>query len=233
MVLVTDLRGATTEQTFTLVIHENLPPQIVTPVVAVGDEASGYRYDVDAQDPNQGDELAFGLELAPAGMGIVRESGVIEWRATPEWVDNRTDKNALCIGEPDRNLGTLEPIEKWRWTATGLPASSYNQVMHAPIAVPLYDTNGDGKVNAQDDIAIIFQTFRNSYYNNPGYLRAVWAKSGEHIWTSSSASILPVSSPRLPILMAMATSRSSPVGMAVALSCFPMMAVSSGSRVIG
>ena len=195
VVLVTDLRGATTEQTFTLVIHENLPPQIVTPIVAAGDEASGYRYDIDAQDPNQGDELAFGLELAPPGMEIVRESGVIEWRATPKWVDNRSDTNALCIGEPDRNLGALEPIEKWRWTATGLPASSYNQVMHAPIAVPLFDTNGDGTVNTQDDIAIIFQTFRNSYYNNPGYLRAVWAKSGEHIWTSSSASILPVSSP--------------------------------------
>ncbi|TBW58858.1 tandem-95 repeat protein [Marinobacter halodurans] len=194
-VLVTDLRGGTSEQTFTLVIHENLPPQIVTPPVVAGSEVSGYQYDVDAIDPNEGDVLAYGLEHAPEGMGIAGDTGRISWNADSEWVDNRTDSNKFCIGEPELALGGLEPVEKWRWTSSGLPASSYNQVMHAPIAVPLKDTNGDGKVDSRDDIAIIFQTFYSSRYNNPGYLRAIWAKSGEHIWTSASASILPVSSP--------------------------------------
>ncbi|WP_171040821.1 Ig-like domain-containing protein [Marinobacter alexandrii] len=194
-VLVTDLRGATTEQTFTLVVNENLPPEIVTPPIEEGDENAGYRYDVDATDPNAGDELTYGLELSPDGMGIAKTTGLIEWAAGNEWVDNRTDSNNLCIAEPQASLGALNPVEKWRWTANGQPASSYNQVMHAPIAVPLYDTNGDGQVNAKDDIAIIFQTFRSRYYNSAGYLRAVWAKNGAPVWTSASANILPVSSP--------------------------------------
>ncbi|SFL91172.1 Ig-like domain-containing protein [Marinobacter zhejiangensis] len=194
-VLVTDLRGATTQQTFTLVIHENLPPQIVTPAVVAGGEDSGYRYDVDATDPNVGDELSYGLEFAPEGMAIVADTGLIEWSAGGDWVDNRTDSHGLCIAEPEEELGTLSPVEKWRWDVAGQPAANYNQVMHAPIAVPLYDTNGDGRVDVNDDIAIIFQTFRGGYYYGQGYLRAVWAKNGQPVWTSAGASILPEGSP--------------------------------------
>ena len=195
VVLVTDLRGATSEQTFTLVIHENLPPEIVSPKVLAGVEDSGYDYDLEAVDPNEGDFLSYGLELAPEGMSVVRDTGSISWSGALDWVDNRTDLNLMCVGEPKSDLGSLNPVEKWRWNASGQPASHYNQVMHAPIAVPLYDTNGDGRVNAKDDIAIIFQTFYGSRYYNSGYLRAVWAKNGEPVWTSASASILPVSSP--------------------------------------
>ncbi|WP_417532048.1 putative Ig domain-containing protein [Marinobacter lipolyticus] len=195
VVLVTDLRGATSEQTFTLVIHENLPPEIVSPAVVAGVEDSGYDYDLEAVDPNEGDVLSYGLELAPDGMSVGRDTGLISWSGASDWVDNRTDSNQMCIGEPQSDLGSLNPVEKWRWDASGQPASHYNQVMHAPIAVPLYDTNGDGRVDAKDDIAIIFQTFYSSRYNNAGYLRAVWAKNGQTVWTSSSASIKPVSSP--------------------------------------
>lgn len=194
-VLVTDLRGATIEQTFILVVNENLPPEIVSPPVEVGDQKTGYRYNVDGTDPNAGDELTYGLELSPDSMGIEKTTGLIEWAAGNEWVDNRTDSNSLCIAEPQESLGALNPVEKWRWTANGQPASNYNQVMHAPIAVPLYDTTGDGQVNGEDDIAIVFQTFLNRYYESVGYLRAVWAKNGEPVWTSASANILPVSSP--------------------------------------
>jgi RHS repeat-associated protein len=195
VVLVTDLRGATSEQTFTLVIDENLPPEIIGPAVLAGVEGTGYSYDLDAVDPNEGDVLSYGLELAPEGMKVVQDTGSISWLGGSSWVSNRTDLNALCIGEPQANLGSLNPVEKWRWSASGQPASNYNQVMHAPIAVPLYDTNGDGVVNTRDDIAIIFQTFRSSYYYRPGYLRAIWAKNGEPIWTSASANVLPESSP--------------------------------------
>ncbi|MGF2736979.1 Ig-like domain-containing protein, partial [Marinobacter sp. DUT-1] len=195
VVLVTDLRGATAEQRFTLIIDKNLPPEIVSPAIVAGVEDSGYEYDLKAVDPNEGDVLAYGLELAPEGMSVVRNTGLISWAGGSSWVDNRTDSNFLCIGEPQANLGSLNPVEKWRWDVSGQPASNYDQVMHAPIAVPLYDTNGDGVVNTRDDIAIIFQTFRSGYYNSPGYLRAIWAKNGEPIWTSASASVLPVGSP--------------------------------------
>ncbi|MBW7469843.1 Ig-like domain-containing protein [Marinobacter sp. F4218] len=195
VVLVTDLRGATVEQRFALIIEKNLPPEIVSPAIVAGVEGSGYDYDLEAVDPNEGDVLSYGLELAPEGMSVVADTGSISWAGGSPWVDNRTDSNFLCIGEPQANLGSLNPVEKWRWDVSGQPASNYDQVMHAPIAVPLYDTNGDGVVNTRDDIAIIFQTFRSRYYYSSGYLRAIWAKNGEAIWTSASASVLPEGSP--------------------------------------
>src|SRR5690606_15796993 len=78
VVRVEDLRGGVTEQTFVLKIHQNLPPQIISPAQISGLENSGYRYEVEATDPNVGDLLSFALEQAPAGMQIERASGLIE-----------------------------------------------------------------------------------------------------------------------------------------------------------
>ncbi|ROT98918.1 tandem-95 repeat protein [Marinobacter sp. R17] len=148
-VLVTDLRGGTSEQTFTLVIHENLPPQIVTPPVVAGSEVSGYQYDVDAIDPNEGDVLAYGLEHAPEGMGITGDTGLISWDADSRWVDNRTNENLFCVGEPKVLDGQLDPIVKWQWYDNR--ARIYGPTM----AAQLTDDNGDGVVDFKDFTDIV------------------------------------------------------------------------------
>jgi RHS repeat-associated protein len=80
-VLVTDLRGATAQQTFQLTVHANHPPVIgSTPGlhVYVGES---YSYDVDATDPDD-DTLVYRLDGAPLTMSIDADTGVITW--TPE-----------------------------------------------------------------------------------------------------------------------------------------------------
>ncbi|WP_431685685.1 Ig-like domain-containing protein [Hahella sp. NBU794] len=195
VVQVEDLRGAKTQQTLTLSIAENLPPQIVSAPVLTASTTLQYAYDVEATDPNEGDKLTYTLVNQPAGMSIQPKSGLITWLGDERYVDNRADDNGYCAADP-QDLRTLDPVIKWSWPLDGesIPHDEYNQVMHTPLAVPLYDTNGDGKLNDKDDIAIIFQSFRRSGYQNAGFLRAIWAKDGTHIWTSESVRPYPLRS---------------------------------------
>ncbi|WP_169748995.1 putative Ig domain-containing protein [Gynuella sunshinyii] len=194
-VQVTDLRGESTEQTFTVVVHANLPPQITSTAVIRGNDDSGYRYDVEATDPNAGDVLRYTYSQGPGGLDIDASSGLLQWgNVAASLVEGRTDTNQFCVGEPETIERTLLPVVKWHYQVTNEKYPQSNQVMHAPIAVPLYDTNNDGRVDADDDIAIIFQTFTGSNYNGTGYLRAIWAKDGSYIWTADTP-VNAVSSP--------------------------------------
>ncbi|OZG74355.1 hypothetical protein BTA51_04910 [Hahella sp. CCB-MM4] len=196
VVEVEDLRGATTQQTLTLSIAENLPPTIISTPVVMGDANLRYEYDVDATDPNEGDTLLFSLLDSPEGMDIDRKNGLINWIGSELYLDNRADENLNCASDPVEDLRALEPVIKWEWPIPGevIPHSEYNQVMHAPIAVPLQDTNGNGKLDEDDDIAIIFQAFRKSGYQYSGFLRAISAKDGKHIWTAETVRPYPLRS---------------------------------------
>lgn len=56
-----------------------LPPSIVSTPVTTATEGALYTYDVDATDPDFGDLATFSLDLAPAGMTIGANSGLIQW----------------------------------------------------------------------------------------------------------------------------------------------------------
>ena len=44
---------------------------------------------------------------------------------------------------------TFEPELKWEWTGSSV-LPHYNQVMSTPVVAPLEDTNGDGKISAEE-----------------------------------------------------------------------------------
>lgn len=57
----------------------NAPPFITSEPITSATEGVPYSYDVDAEDPNDGDVLAYSLDVAPEGMTIDPATGLIEW----------------------------------------------------------------------------------------------------------------------------------------------------------
>jgi hypothetical protein len=89
-----------------------------------------------------------------------------------------------CTYHPD--AGAFAPVLKYAWG--GLGAGTPNDVMMAPIVVPLVDTNCDGKINSEDIPDIVFSTFTAGAYETNGTLHAIRVKDGAFIddWTVAS-----------------------------------------------
>ncbi len=78
-VAVTDSYDFSDQQTFSItVVLGNQRPQISTTPLPSGTINQLYTYDVDATDVD-GDVLSFSLDIAPVGMDIDKNSGVIQW----------------------------------------------------------------------------------------------------------------------------------------------------------
>lgn len=186
-VTVTDLRGESATRELTLTVNENLPPEITSLAIQQGLEGSGYFYDVNAVDPN-GDVLAYALDrVYSPNIIIEKQSGKIT-DAEDLFVESLASKNRFCE-KPPVALSDINPVVKWHWTAASSAVPNSTQVMHAPIAVPLFDTNQSGSIDARDDIAIVFATFAGGSYNDGGILRAVSATTGETLWSNTEVTV--------------------------------------------
>jgi len=97
--------------------------------------------------------------------------------------------NGYCQSEP-LALDLTEPVVKWHWTSASEVFPTYSEVMHTPVAVPLFDTNGNGTIDSQDDIAIIFSTYLGRSYDTTGVLRAVSANTGETLWANTTNQVI-------------------------------------------
>lgn len=106
VVRVFDVQGGTTTQQFTIQVRAaNLPPVIesVPPIDATA--TLDYFYEVLANDPEM-DPLTYSLALAPDGMSIDSETGVIEWQpdivgATQVAILVQDDQGAAALQEFD------------------------------------------------------------------------------------------------------------------------------------
>ncbi|SMF03440.1 RHS repeat-associated core domain-containing protein [Alteromonadaceae bacterium Bs31] len=186
-ITVTDLRGASAEREITLSVNENLPPLITTAPVQQGIEGLGYAYDVDATDPNN-DELGYALDRVYEPSVLIGNSTGVISDDKKLFVESLRNNNIFCE-KPAAELSPFNPVEKWHWDASGAVVPNSNQVMHAPIAVPLFDTDGSGVIDSNDEIAIVFATFTGGSYNTSGILRAVSADTGETIWSNTDVPV--------------------------------------------
>jgi len=83
--------------TIDILVHEkNKAPEIVSLSVDTAEEGTPYTYDVEAQDPNQGDVLSYELYLGPEGMEIVPESGLLTWSPSAQYVNSLQGVNSYC-----------------------------------------------------------------------------------------------------------------------------------------
>ncbi|MCU7860671.1 MAG: carboxypeptidase regulatory-like domain-containing protein [Candidatus Thiodiazotropha sp. (ex Lucinoma kastoroae)] len=96
---------------------------------------------------------------------------------------NNTNTSAnQCRVIPDSTA--FEPVLKWSWSGSSIQPS-YNQVMMAPVVVPLEDTNNDGLFDENDTPSIVFSTAYPLNNYRSGYLRAISGLDGRELWTAS------------------------------------------------
>ena len=81
-------------------------------------------------------------------------------------------------------IGTFKPKLKWKWDGTGSPYPDYNQVMMAPVAGRLIDTNGDGKIDQADDPILVFTAFNRfgATWNGEGVIRVANGRTGQEVF---------------------------------------------------
>lgn len=79
-VQVSDTLGAFSQQSFVItVLNVNQAPVFVSEPLLQAVEETAYHYQAQAIDPDLGDLLTYTLALAPAGMSIDSQSGLIRW----------------------------------------------------------------------------------------------------------------------------------------------------------
>ncbi|MEW5936609.1 MAG: putative Ig domain-containing protein, partial [Candidatus Thermoplasmatota archaeon] len=103
VVLVSDGKGGTATQSFTVTVaNTNDAPTITSAAVVNAAEDATYTYDVEASDIDLGDVLAYSLSTYPAGMTIDSVTGLITWTPTNAQVGN----NSVVVIVSDGNGGT-------------------------------------------------------------------------------------------------------------------------------
>lgn len=117
-------------------------------------------------------ELTLSGELpfrdAPVNFMVDPANHVIELRDD----NNVTATLDACRTRPGR--GEFNPVEKWRWSG--------GRVTMTPLAAPLMDTNGDGVIDVNDDVFVVFVFYETGPDRAPGTLVAVNGRNGEEAW---------------------------------------------------
>jgi len=115
-VRVTDLRGASAQQSFQLTVVPNRPPVITSTPGLQATVGTAYRYDVDATDPDN-DTLRYRLDGAPLTMSIDAETGVITWTPGTLHIGNQSVAVVAEDGRGGRNR------QVWTITVAAVPVN--------------------------------------------------------------------------------------------------------------
>jgi hypothetical protein len=80
-------------------------------------------------------------------------------------------------------IANFDPVLKWQWNGSTVLPSSFNVIM-MPVVAPLYDTNGDGKIDQNDTPSVAFISYSGAVGpGSPGVLRIISGKDGKDILT--------------------------------------------------
>lgn len=134
---------------------------------------------------------AMQVQIPVQGTLTFRDAPIHLWvdsaRSVAELKENNNVGSTAMGAEIRPDIGSFNPRLKWEWTG-GIDLPGSNQVMMTPIVVPLQDTNHDGKIDAKDDPAIVFNTFDTSGAGSA--LRAISGKDGHELWTVTGHDIV-------------------------------------------
>lgn len=121
----------------------------------------------------------FTFRDAPVSVFVDSDQAVVESIET----NNVSTSTNACDAPP--TVGTLQPVMKWEWTG-GSVLPGFNQVISAPIVIPLEDTNDDGAIDQLDTPAVVFSAFQGQNHNE-AVLRAISGEDGHDLWVVSAA----------------------------------------------
>jgi len=125
--------------------------------------------------------------------------GVLPFRDAPIHVWADSDQTLVEIGKANNikstadsseikpNPALFQPKLKWAWSGSNI-LPTFTDVMSTPMALPMQDTNGDGKMDQHDIPGVVFNTFAGVTFSN-GVLRAVNGKDGSELWTVSDPAL--------------------------------------------
>ena len=142
---VRDVHGAVAEQSFTLSVISNAPPQITSPAPQRLDLGQTLNYTVTAIDPNPGDTISYSMDSL-AGATINAQSGLLTWQPTAAGrytfsvfaTDNHQARDEQAI-----ELLVVDPANNRAPTIDGSPRSAIALGVEYLWQVPATDPDGD------------------------------------------------------------------------------------------
>ncbi len=193
-VRVEDGQGGSVTQSFTVnVTRANAAPTITTTPTSTINESATFTYDVDATDPDAGDVLSYQMPRAPTGATIASGTGLLQWQAGSTYAQSIRRQDLACRHPALDKPTSLEVM--WYWSGS-TQAPTANQMLSTPMVAPLSDTNGDGKVDTHDRVAILANAYVASHFAG-GVLHAIDGVTGQTLWavTTPGYETRPPSSP--------------------------------------
>jgi hypothetical protein len=173
---VADPAGESDSQVYTIQVLPDgkLPPTIVSTPPWKIEQGETFVYDVDAVDPNLGDELSYSLKSAIGQSTMQTASGEMTWSGDVPVLDGIGGVNNSCRGVAIKESSIFEPALKWEWSVNGS-----RSVWTTPLVAQTNDDNGDGLIDNMDESDIIFVSF------SPGILRILSGADGEELLSVS------------------------------------------------
>ena len=135
------------------------------------------------------------LNIASSEIVSIPVTGELPFRDAPisVWVDSANSvlessevnnigiTSSFCKGD-EPEIGQIQPVQKWRW--------GKENVLTIPLVGPLIDTNGDGRIDDNDEPIVVFASHSGFVDGNAARLRTVNGRTGEEIWSVTASSLL-------------------------------------------
>jgi len=174
-VRVTDDQGLVDERSFSISVQvANQPPAFNSTPVTEAVVGSLYNYAVQSTDPD-GDALTYSLTVAPSGMSIDTNTGVISWTPTSA----QDDDHAVTVQVSDGQNGTASQS----FTVQVIGANVAPAISSTPVLYAVAETSYHYTVNASDPDG---DALTYSLHTAP-FGMSINANTGAIDWTPSSA----------------------------------------------
>lgn len=145
---LSDGKGGTDKGTVNVTVEPvNDPPKIISKPMVTTRVWASYTYDVEARDPDIGDQLVYSLEGGPEGMTIDKETGLIKWMPT----------NAQA-GDYDLTVKVIDSykIREWDTQSFKLTVASLSSPLTSTLkVVNCFHQIGKEKLSAKDKISAV------------------------------------------------------------------------------
>ncbi len=117
-----------------------------------------------------------------------RDAPMLVWADSQQEVAESNENNNVASTASSAQIlpqaSAFVPQLKWHWTGAGSQYPNHKNVLMAPTVGRLLDTNGDGSVNAADDVLVVFTSFTSDSANagiEDGVIRVVRGSNGAEL----------------------------------------------------
>lgn len=154
----------------------NAAPRISSSPGLTATVGSTYSYSARAQDANHYERHSWHLDQGPGGMTVNAETGQLSWPGSqvgaPHLQALVLENGACRVSDPRQPL--LE--------ARRVLQNSGPRAVTQPLVGPLFDDNGDGRLDAEDDIAAVYVARGGTGFSG-NWVHALDLRSGRLIWS--------------------------------------------------